>query len=86
MNNHYNEPAVQTLMLPVDPVLVDSEIGIMETLLRPVVSSPQQVSASKKRRRSAAVGKFVCDLCLQDFTAKHNLQSQPPMSSSLSFS
>ncbi|KIJ99621.1 hypothetical protein K443DRAFT_679801 [Laccaria amethystina LaAM-08-1] len=85
MINHYNESGAQPLMLPVDPVLVDSEIG-MEPLLRPVVASPQQVSASKKRRRSAVPGNFVCQLCSQDFTARHNLQSQPPISSSLSFS
>jgi hypothetical protein len=85
MTNHYNDPGAQPLMLPVDPVLVDPEIG-MEPLLRPVVSSPQQVSASKKRRRKAVLGKFVCQLCSQDFTAKHNLQSQPSISFSLSFS
>lgn len=70
--NHYNELGAQPLMPPVDPVVVDG----MEPLLRPVVASPQQVSASKKRRRSTVLGKFVCQLCSQDFTAKHNLQSQ----------
>ncbi|KIJ98855.1 hypothetical protein K443DRAFT_103309 [Laccaria amethystina LaAM-08-1] len=42
---------------------------------RAVVASPEQVSASNRRRTDALPGRFVCNLCPQDFTAKHNLKN-----------
>ena len=43
---------------------------------RAVVASPEQLSAANRRRANAVPGRFACNLCHQDFTAKHNLKSQ----------
>ena len=43
---------------------------------RPTVASSRQLSAANKRRKNAAPGRFICDLCSQDFTSRHNLKSQ----------
>jgi len=45
---------------------------------RAVVASPEQVSAANRRRTNAVPGRFVCNLCPQDFTTMHNLKSQSP--------
>ena len=42
---------------------------------RAVVASPEQVSAENRRRPNAVPRRFACNLCRQDFTAKHNLRS-----------
>ena len=41
-----------------------------------VVATPEQVSAANRRRTNAVPGRFACNLCRQNFTAKHNLKSQ----------
>ena len=43
---------------------------------RPTVASSRQLSAANKRRKNAVPGRFICDLCSQDFTSRHNLKSQ----------
>ena len=43
---------------------------------RVVVATLEQVSAANRRRTNAIPGRFVCKLCPQNFTAKHNLKSQ----------
>ena len=52
---------------------------------RVVVASPEQVSAANRRRTNAVPGRFVCNLCPQNFTAKHNLKSQSYYTASLFF-
>ncbi|KIJ98853.1 hypothetical protein K443DRAFT_680431, partial [Laccaria amethystina LaAM-08-1] len=42
---------------------------------RAVVASPEQISASNRRRTNAVPGRFCCHLCPQNFTAKHNLKN-----------
>ena len=42
---------------------------------RSTVASVAQVAASNSRRKTDS-GRFPCPLCLQTFTAKHNVQSQ----------
>ena len=54
---------------------VNSEAGA-EQHPRPTVASSRQLSAANKRRKNAAPGRFICDLCSQHFTSRHNLKSQ----------
>ena len=51
---------------------------------RPTVASSRQLSATNKRRKNAP-GRFICDLCPQNFTAKHNLKSQNSIAFLFSF-
>ncbi|KIJ98858.1 hypothetical protein K443DRAFT_680436 [Laccaria amethystina LaAM-08-1] len=53
---------------------VHSEVGT-EQRPRSMVASSRQLSAANRRRKKAVPGRFECDLCPQDFTAKHNLKS-----------
>ena len=64
----------QPSMMPMNQG-VHSEVGT-EQQPRPMVASSRQVAAANKRRKNAVPGRFVCHLCPQDFTAKHNLKSQ----------
>ena len=64
---------LQPLVLPTDPTI--SGIGAAGQPPQPVVASPAQVSAANRRRTNPSPSRFACDLCPQDFTAKHNLQS-----------
>lgn len=43
---------------------------------RPTVASSRQLSAANRRRKNAVPGRFMCDLCSQNFTSRHNLKSQ----------
>ena len=43
---------------------------------RAVVASPELLFAANRRRANAVPGRFACNFCQQDFTAKHNLKSQ----------
>lgn len=42
---------------------------------RALVASPEQVAAANRRRKNTVPGRFVCNLCPQNFTAKHNLKN-----------
>lgn len=42
---------------------------------RPTVASSRQLSAANRRRKNAVPGRFMCDLCSQNFTSRHNLKN-----------
>lgn len=65
-------PASDVLMPPMNPWVPEAGTELPP---RAVVASPEQVSASNRRRTNAVPGRFVCDLCPQNFTAKHNLKN-----------
>jgi len=63
----------QLPVLSTDPTV--SGVGAAGPPPQPVVASPRQVSAANRRRTNPSPRRFVCSLCPQDFTAKHNLRS-----------
>ena len=63
----------QPLIIPMNQG-VNSEAGA-EQHPRPTVASARQLSAANKRRKNAVAGRFICDLCSQNFTSRHNLKS-----------
>ncbi|KIJ99417.1 hypothetical protein K443DRAFT_172262 [Laccaria amethystina LaAM-08-1] len=60
------------LIPPMNPLVAETDA---ELPARAVVASPEHVSAANRRRTNAVPGRFVCNLCPQDFTAKHNLKN-----------
>ncbi|EDR06502.1 uncharacterized protein LACBIDRAFT_299955 [Laccaria bicolor S238N-H82] len=66
-------PAWEALIPPMN--LEVPEAGVTEPPPRVVVATLEQVSAANRRRRKAVPGRFVCEFCPQDFTAKHNLRN-----------
>ena len=57
---------------------MNAQVPEVSTELPPrvVVASPKQLSAANRRKKKQVSGRFVCNLCPQNFTAKHNLKSQ----------
>ena len=58
---------------PMNPLVPEASTELPP---RVVVATQEQVAAANKRRTNAIPGRFVCKLCPQNFTAKHNLKSQ----------
>ena len=65
--------ACDVLIPPMNPWVPE---GGAELPPRAVVASPEQISAANRRKSNAVPGRFVCNLCPQNFPAKHNLKSQ----------
>ncbi|KIK04883.1 hypothetical protein K443DRAFT_92256 [Laccaria amethystina LaAM-08-1] len=64
--------AYDVLIAPMNPWVSQAGTSLPP---RAVVASPEQVSAAYRRRTNTLPGRFACNLCPQDFTAKHNLNN-----------
>ncbi|KIK04886.1 hypothetical protein K443DRAFT_645274, partial [Laccaria amethystina LaAM-08-1] len=65
-------PAGDVLIPPMNPWVPEASTELPPRI---VVATLEQVSAANRRRTNAVPGRFVCHLCPQNFTAKHNLKN-----------